>query len=450
MNHKIQKHCQRIDGMRQCSIQEIDFTQIARSLTKLRRYDRGLYFSNLSKIPPHQLIYVLLQVPNSLLESAISHFPIHRLVLALKDVQSDDATDFMQRVRAIDSDFADRLLSALHPEEKKEIDELGKYRENEAGAYMQLEVFTAFLDESVATVIDHFKTFKISEPNSNIQSVFIINPQRRLLYSFNIEELLLFEDEQTMQDIVTILKLREPIAIHAKAPLPEVIHLFQEYDLKSIPIVTHAGKLKGHITYDDIYDLIREMDTDQLYAFSGLKDEAEEEEDVRTAGNKRLVWLFINLATVFAAAVVIGLFKETIAAYVALAVLMPVVAALGGNAGMQALTVTVRRLALGEISFVDTKEVLRREVLIVLRNGLVIAASVGLVASLWFDNEKLGVIIAMAMLLNLLAAGTFGTLIPLGLKKIHIDPAVASTVLLTTVADTFGFFVFLGLAYLFL
>jgi magnesium transporter len=450
MNHKIQKHCQRIDEMRQCSIQEIDFTQIARSLTKLRRYDRGLYFSNLSKIPPHQLIYVLLEVPNSLLENAISHFPIHRLVLALKDVQSDDATDFMKRVGAIDSDYADRLLSALHPEEKKEIDELGKYRENEAGAYMQLEVFTAFLDESVATVIDHLKAFKISEPNSNIQNVFITNVQRRLLYTFNIEELLLFEDEQTMQDIVTILKLREPIAIHANAPLPEVIHLFQEYDLKSIPIVTHTGRLKGHITYDDIYDLIREMDTDQLYAFSGLKDEAEEEEDVRTAGNKRLVWLFINLGTVFAAAVVIGLFKETIAAYVALAVLMPVVAALGGNAGMQALTVTVRRLALGEITFVDTKEVLRREVLIVLRNGLAIAASVGLVASLWFDNEKLGVIIAMAMLLNLLAAGTFGTLIPLGLKKIHIDPAVASTVLLTTVADTFGFFIFLGLAHLFL
>lgn len=450
MNHKIQKHCQRIDEMRHRSIQEIDFDRIARSLTKLNRYDSGLYFSNLSKIPPKHLIYVLLEVPNSLLESAISHFPIHRLVLALKDVQSDDATDFMQRVRAIDSDFADRLFSALHPEDKKEINELGKYRENEAGAYMQLEVFTAFLEESVAQVIEHLKGFKLQEPNSNIQNVFIINPQYRLLHTFNIEELLLFEEEQTMQDIVTILKLREPIAIHPKAPLSEVIHLFQEYDLKSIPIITHSGRLKGHITYDDIYDLIREMDTDQIYALSGLNDEAEEEEDVRTAGNKRLVWLFINLGTVFAAAVVIGLFKETIAAYIALAVLMPVVASLGGNAGMQALTVTVRRLALGEISFADTKEVLRREVLIVLRNGLAIAASVGVIASLWFQNEKLGLVIALAMLLNLLAAGTFGAMIPLGLKKINIDPAVASTVLLTTVADVFGFFIFLSLAQLFL
>jgi magnesium transporter len=450
MNHKIQKHYQRIDEMRHRTIAEIDFEKIARSLTKLYRYDSGLYFSNLSKIPLQHLVYVLLKVPNSLLENAIFHFPIHRLVLALKDVQSDDATDFMHRVRAIDSDFADRLLSALHPEEKKEIDELVKYRENEAGAYMQLEVFTALPEESVATVIEHLKNFRLQEPNSNIQNIFIINAQKRLLHTFNIEELLLFEEEQTMQDIVTILKLREPIAIHAKAPLSEVIYLFQEYDLKSIPIVTHTGRLKGHITYDDIFDLIREMDTDQLYALSGLNDEAEEEEDVRTAGNRRLIWLFINLATAFAAAVVIGLFKETIASYIALAVLMPVVAALGGNAGMQALTVTVRRLALGEIIFADTKEVLRREVLIVLRNGLAIAASVGIVASLWFESEKLGLIIALAMLLNLLAAGTFGALIPLGLKKINIDPAVASTVLLTTMSDMFGFFVFLGLAHLFL
>ncbi len=192
--------------------------------------------------------------------------------------------------------------------------------------------------------------------------------------------------------------------------------------------------------------MIEDQATEQIYNLAGVEDEVEEEGDIKEITKKRAWWLLINLGTAILASFVIGLFDETIQKYVALAVLMPIVASMGGNAGTQTRTVVVRKLALGEIDWQNAKKALLQETLISLLNGFIFAVVMGAIAWVWFDDHLLGVVIAIAMVINLLAAGFFGAVIPLFLKKIGQDPAVGSSVLLTTVTDVVGFFAFLGLA----
>jgi magnesium transporter len=183
-----------------------------------------------------------------------------------------------------------------------------------------------------------------------------------------------------------------------------------------------------------------------MYKMAGVDDETEEDKEIATITWKRATWLGVNLITAILASLVIGLFDQTIQAYVALAVLMPIVASMGGNAGTQSLTIMVRQIALGELSWHEAKGAIRQEVIVSLLNGLIFAVAMGLVAMLWYHDARLGIVIGLAMVINLVFAGFFGTIIPLGLKRAGIDPAVASSVLLTTVTDVVGFFAFLGLA----
>jgi len=212
-----------------------------------------------------------------------------------------------------------------------------------------------------------------------------------------------------------------------------------------LAVVDEDNILKGRILYDDIYELIQKINTDQVYKLAGVDDEAEDESS-SSAQRSRLTWLFINLGTVFISSFVIDSFKETIASYIAIAVLLPLVAALGGNAGMQAVTVTIRRLTLGEIDFSQSLHVIKRESAIVLVNGFTIALSVAFISYIWFHDEILSLAIGIAMFVNLLFIGSVGALIPLLLKKVGVDPAIASSIILTTTSDIFGFFIFLFLA----
>jgi magnesium transporter len=183
-----------------------------------------------------------------------------------------------------------------------------------------------------------------------------------------------------------------------------------------------------------------------MYNLAGVDDDSEDDDKIIKAGKKRATWLGLNLFTAIAASLVIGLFQDTIQSMVALAVLMPIVASMGGNAGTQSLTVVVRQLALGDISTGDAMRIIKKEVLISLGNGLVFAILIGIIAAIWFGQNMLGVVIALSMVINLLMAGFFGAIIPLFLKRMDVDPAIGSTVILTTVTDVVGFFSFLGLA----
>jgi magnesium transporter len=217
-----------------------------------------------------------------------------------------------------------------------------------------------------------------------------------------------------------------------------------------MPIVDNTGKLLGRITSDDIYDIMNEHATDQMFNLAGVNDDAEDNDDLINAGKTRAVWLSINLITAIAASLVIGLFEETLQSIVALAILMPIVASMGGNAGTQSLTVVVRQLALGDIAKHDAFRTIKKEVILSLVNGLFFAIIMGIIASIWIDKGMLGVVIALSMLINLLSAGFFGSMVPLLLKRFDVDPAIGSTVILTTVTDIVGFLSFLGLATLIL
>jgi magnesium transporter len=309
---------------------------------------------------------------------------------------------------------------------------------------MQTELFSARLDEKIGDSIKRLKKLK-DDGLDNIYMVFLVDEFGFLIGSIPLEDVITFDFNKTYRDYLKE-EYKRVLSLKATDSIDDVIKYFEDYNLVVLPITDESGKLIGRITSDDIYDIIEERATEQIYKMAGVDEESEEERDVKIITKKRAIWLAINLLTAIAASFVIGLFDKTIQAYVALAVLMPIVASMGGNAGTQTLTVMVRQLALQEINWSEAKQAIGREILVSLLNGLIFAIIMGAIAYFWFGDYKLGVVIAAAMVINLFFAGLFGAIIPLALKRVGIDPAVASSVLLTTVTDIVGFFAFLGLA----
>jgi magnesium transporter len=240
--------------------------------------------------------------------------------------------------------------------------------------------------------------------------------------------------------------------VHAGQDQEEVARIFDKYDMLALPVVDDAGVLIGRITADDVIDVIQEEATEDMYRLAALSDQDDLAEPVAKTARRRGVWLAVNLVTAIAASFVISQFEATITQIVALAVLMPIVASMGGIAGTQTLTVIVRSIALGRVTFANARRALMKEVSVGMVSGVIFAVTMGVVASFWFPElgMKLGLIIAAAMMINLFVAGLAGAMIPLTLQRLNIDPALASGTILTTVTDVVGFFSFLGLATLFL
>jgi len=405
-------------------------------------------FSEAIKLVPKDLVGdVALALPDRLFDDVVENLSVDELSHAVAELESDDQLEFMQELEEVDEDVASLVYETLDEEDKEEIAQLQKYEENEAGAYMQLEVFTANEEEIVQDVIKRFAKLRKENELENVQNLFIVDSKNRLLYTVGLDDLLIFDFSKTIKENIEASEDSfEPIKAYDREDIKEVVHHFEEYDLSVMPVVNSEGILLGRITSDDIYDIINEQATEQMYNLAGVDDEAEEDEDVFKAGRKRASWLGINLLTAIAASFVIGIFADTINSMVALAVLMPIVASMGGNAGTQTLTVVVRQLALGDISQGDAMRIIKKEVFIALMNGVLFAVVMGFIAWIWFDIKLLGVVIGLSMVINLFMAGFFGATIPLMLKWLKIDPAIGSTVILTTVTDVVGFFSFLGLA----
>jgi len=312
---------------------------------------------------------------------------------------------------------------------------------------MQVEVFTATEDEVVQDAINHFSKLKKSNELENVHNLFITAKNKVLLYSIDLDDLLTFDFGKTFEENIKESEENfEPITSVDSDDIKDVVNSFKEYDLFVMPIVTKDGKLIGRITSDDIHDIISEQATEQIYHLAGLNDDVEEDEKIFKAGKTRATWLGLNLVTAILASFVIAIFADTLNSMVALAVLMPIVASMGGNAGTQTLTVVVRQLTLKDISTSDAKRIIIKEVSISLLNGFLFAIIIGVIATFWFNIENLGFVIALSMIINLLMAGFFGATIPLLLERLKVDPAIGSTVILTTVTDVVGFFSFLGLA----
>ncbi len=401
----------------------------------------------IKKIPKSILGDVALILPDRYFDDVVENLSVEELKEVVEELESDDKVEFLEELEDVDKEVADQVFDKLDHEDKEEIKTLQQYDEDEAGAYMQTEVFTAREDEIVEDVIKRFAKLKKNNELENIQNLFITDEEGKLKYAISLADLLIFDFKKSIKENIEASEENfEPIKAYDKENIKDVVHYFEQYDLSVIPVVDSEGHLLGRITSDDIYDIINDQATEQMYNLAGVDDEAEEDDDIIVAGKKRATWLGINLLTAIFASLVIGLFQDTIDSMVALAVLMPIVASMGGNAGTQTLTVVVRQLALGEIATDDAIRIIKKEVIISLMNGGIFAVVMGAIAWIWFDMPLLGVVIGLSMIINLLMAGFFGAIIPLILKKLRIDPAVGSSVILTTVTDVMGFFSFLGLA----
>ena len=417
---------------------------IASLLVEIKSLDEDAYSKALNRLPSELLAEVLVELPKLYKEELYTSYGVTKLAKMTESLDTDEAAVMIQHIEKVDDEKADAVMSHLSDDSRETIKELISYKDDEAGSYMQTEVFQADMDETIDSSIQRLKKMKQNREIDNIHNVFVVSDGQKFIGMVPLEDLILHKTETTYANVIKDGMVE--ISVTPSENIRAVVETVSNYDLNAIPVVNDEGVLIGRITADDIYDIIEEDATEQIYHLAGVKDTAEEEEGIWKISRARGVWIGISLLTSIAASVIIGLFDATLQSLVALAILMPIVASIGGNAGSQTLTVTVRQMALGDIDLHEAKKTIFKEILISLINGTIYAIVMGAVAYFWFKMPILGLVIGMAIVINLLTAGLFGAVIPLTLKKFDIDPAIGSTALLTTVTDIVGFFSFLGLA----
>jgi len=387
-------------------------------------------------LDPDTLTYL----EEDLLEETLAAIGAETAARAIIEMDSDDAIDIIEE---LDDEERDSILASMPAAERLIVEEGLSYPEDSAGRMMQREVVVAPAHWTVGQTIDFMRGQ--DDLPEEYYSIMIIDPARRVLGQVRLSRLL------GKQRPVRLSEIMETVAqqIPATMDQEEVAILFRRYALVSAAVIDDQGRLVGMITVDDVVDVIDEEAEEDLMALAGVSDVSIRSTLMETL-QARLSWLMVNLLTAVAASIVIGLFEDTIQRIVALAVLMPIVASMGGNAGTQTVTVAVRALALRQLSRATIMGFVLRELSVGFINGLIFAITAGLVSYFWFGDMSLALVMAVAMLANLVIAGVSGTAIPLTLTRFGVDPAVASSVFITTVTDVVGFMTFLGLAAYFL
>ncbi|HIC78432.1 MAG TPA: magnesium transporter, partial [Sulfurovum sp.] len=302
--------------------QELHFSEIA---SILKQYDEEKFSKAIKLIPKNLLGDIALELPDRYFDNIMESIEAHDLVVAVKELESDDQVNFMQELHEHDEKKASEVFNRLDNEDQQEIILLQSYNEAEAGAYMQTELFTATEDEIVSDVIARFSRLKKSNTLENVHNLFITTKNNILIHSIDLDDLLTFDFSQTFRQNIENSEFKyEPITSLDSDDIKDVVSWFQKYDLFVMPIITKKGKLIGRITSDDIVDIINEHATEQIYHLAGLNDNAEEHEEILKSGKKRASWLGLNLITAIGASMVIALFADTLDSIVALAILMPI------------------------------------------------------------------------------------------------------------------------------
>ncbi|MEO3385669.1 magnesium transporter [Mesorhizobium sp. CAU 1741] len=378
----------------------------------------------------------LTEVDDAIRMDIVDSLPNEQIAQAVQELDSDDAVYILED---LDQEDRDEILAQLPFTERIRLRRALDYPEETAGRRMQTEFVAVPPFWTVGQTIDYMREDR-NLPDSFSQ-IFVIDPTFRLLGAVDLDRILRTKRTVRIEEIMHETRH----AIPATMDQEEAAQVFEQYDLLSAAVVDENERLVGVLTIDDVVDVIQEEAEEDLMRLGGVGDE-ELSDTVLAISRSRVPWLMVNLVMAFVAASVIGLFDATIQQIVALAILMPIVAGMGGNAGSQTMTVTVRALATKDIDIYNAGRIIRREIGVGLLNGAIFATLIGLVAGFWFSDVDLGVIIATAMVLNLLVAALAGILVPLLLDRFGADPAVASSVFVTTITDVVGFFAFLGLA----
>ncbi|MEP5764815.1 MAG: magnesium transporter [Halieaceae bacterium] len=383
---------------------------------------------------------ILQELGDELQSQFLREMDAEKVAAATEGLEPDDVADILQR---LPEKVLQEVLRAMDQQDRARVEQILEYPETTAGGLMNTDTITVRARHTADVVLRYLRRhLEIPEMTDNL---IVVNRADKFLGLLPLRALLVADPSATVREIMET----DVEAIPADMDENEVAQLFERHDLVSAPVVDEQGKLLGRITIDDVVDVIRENAEHSLMSMAGLDEDEDTFATVFKTTPRRAVWLGINLITAFIASSVINLFQGTIDKVVALAVLMPIVASMGGVAGTQTLTVMVRGMALGQIGGSNQSWLINREFLVGLINGMLWSGVVAVAASLWFQDWLIGAIIAAAMVINLATAALAGTLIPLFMKRVQIDPALAGGVVLTTVTDVVGFMSFLGLATVF-
>ena len=373
-------------------------------------------------------------------EEIVDVMGVAALARQLPDLPTDDAIHIVEE---LEQDEIDDVLAALPAEDRVLVEEGLSFPEDSAGRMMEREIVTVPTFWTVGQTIDFLRASDLDIEEFYL--IFVVDAARNMVGEVRLSRLLRAQRQRRISEIMETDFRKIPVTMDQE----EVSILFRRYGMVCAGVVDDYGRLVGMITIDDIIDVIDEEAEEDLMALAGV-GEANVRSSLWDTLQGRSSWLLINLFTAIIASAVIGLFDATIEQLVALAVLMPIVASMGGNAGTQTVTVAVRAIALRQLDSVSTRNFVIREGLVALLNGLLFAVLAAAVSFVWFGDPEIATVMAVAMFANLLIAGLSGTLVPIGLLRAGVDPAVASSVFVTTITDVVGFFVFLGLAALYL
>jgi magnesium transporter len=418
--------------------QSLHYADAADLLERLSPEDRANLVNVLrDEMPPE----VLSELDETVRDHVIEHMGVEDLAAALVELDSDDALEVVEELPAAEQQ---QVLEAIPAGDRTLIEEGLTYPEESAGRLMQREVVTVPTHWTVGETIDYMRTSADSEKTTlpeQFYDLFVVDPTHRPVGTIPLSRLLRTRRPVPVNEIMEPEMKLIPVTTDQE----DVAFVFRQRDLTSAPVVDEGGRLVGAITVDDVVDVIQEENEEDIMLMGGVKADDLYSAAIATT-RSRFTWLLINLGTAILASIVIGWFDATIEQMVALAILMPIVASMGGNAGTQTLTVTVRALATKELTPTNMARVVGKEALVGSLNGLLFAVISGAVTWVWFGSATLGMVIGLAMIVNLAVAGFAGATIPLLLARVGVDPAVGSGVFLTTVTDVVGFFAFLGLA----
>ena len=412
-------------------LHEADFADVLEALNADER------LATVKALGPDFDVTVLTELDETIRDELLEALPNKQLAEGLSDLETDDAIHLLED---LDKPDQTEILSFIPAPERAALERNLEYPEDSAGRLMQSDFIAVPPFWTVGDAIDHAR--ETSDLPDEFYELFVIDPAYRLIGRLPLYRLLRSKRPAKIQDIMDT----EPQQVDVEMDQEEVARLFERYNLVSVPVIDESERLVGVITIDDIVDVIEEEADEDIKRLAGVADEEEISDSTLATARYRFPWLFVNLLTAIAASAVIAIFEDVIAQVVALAVLMPIVASMGGNAGTQSLTVAVRALATKDLTSANTRRIIYREAIVGFLNGVGFAAILGLGGFFSTQDPVIGLVLAAAMIINMLVAGLSGILVPITLQRLNFDPAVSSAVFVTTVTDVVGFFAFLGLA----
>jgi magnesium transporter len=427
-------------GMRsaQMLIGSLHPSELARLLESLPLRERAVIWE---MVDPENEGDVLVELADEVRDGLIEGMPTDELMVAIEGMELDDLADL---IADLPEALTQEVLRSLDHQDRERLHAVLSYDEDSAGGLMNVDMVTVRPDVTLEVVLRYLKVH--GEIPDGTDTIYVVNRDNEYFGSLYLSRLLTLDPSQSVAEAMSTDI--QPIPAHT--PSEDVVWEFENRDLLSAPVVDDNNRLVGRITVDDIVDVIRDEAEHSLMGAAGLDEEDDMFAPVVKSTRRRALWLGVNLITAFVAASVVDMFQTTVDKIVLLAVLMPVVPSMGGVAGSQSLTIITRAIALGQIDRTNAERILRKELMVGVLNGLTWASVVAVATYIWFQDWRIGGVIAGAMVINLFVAALAGFLVPLTLKRLKIDPALAGGVVLTTITDVVGYMSFLGLGAIFL